>query len=217
MLAVVDYEAGNLHSVGRALKFLGSDFQVTADPQLLKNASRVILPGVGSARAAMASLEERRLIGTLRSLSVPLLGICLGMQLLFEFSEEEDTPCLGVIPGRVRRFDSTKGKVPHMGWNQVENAVSASDNRGELMCGIPPTSHFFFVHSYYAPVDSATTTAVCEYFHPFAAVVASANWQGAQFHPELSGPPGLRLLENFLDGDLQMDPAVETEQGSTCG
>lgn len=216
MLAVVDYEAGNLHSVGRALKFLGADFQVTAEPQILKRASRVILPGVGSARHAMASLEERGLIGTLRSLKVPLLGICLGMQLLFEFSEEEDTPCLGVIPGRVKRFDSTQGKVPHMGWNQVDATVAASDNAGELMRGIPPASHFFFVHSYYLPVDSATTIAVCHYLDTLAAVVASANWQGAQFHPELSGPPGLRLLENFLAGDLQPDPPAVAEKGTTC-
>jgi imidazole glycerol-phosphate synthase subunit HisH len=201
MIAVVDYRAGNLYSVGLALKHLGVGFVFTADPEVIKRAGKVILPGVGSARAAMDSLEEQGLLGVLTSLEVPFLGICLGLQLLFEQSEEDQTPCLGIVPGSVHRFDSSELKVPHIGWNKVHQLPKAPDGeiRELLFRDIPDPCYFYFVHSYYTPVAACFAHGLTEYGIPFASVVKRRNYWGVQFHPERSGESGLRLLQNFVE------------------
>ncbi len=147
MIVVIDYKAGNLYNVGNALKYLKADFTVSGDPEVVSQADRVILPGVGSARAAMDSLAEQGLVEVLQGLRVPFLGICLGLQLLFEVSEEDNTPCLGLLPGTVRRFDSSQIKVPHIGWNQVSGLDVSSQPPSILLEGIPAESFFYFVHS----------------------------------------------------------------------
>ncbi len=195
MLVVIDYEAGNMHNVSAALKSLGAEFSCSGDPKVVEMADRLILPGVGSARPAMDALRRRAMVETLKAAKVPLLGICLGMQLLHEFSEEDDVACLGVLPGGVRRFDKSLGKVPHVGWNQVRQSADEA-----LWRGIPDQSHFYFVHGYYAP-RSPQTSAETDYTVTFASGVGSGNFRGVQFHPELSGENGLRLLRNFLESD----------------
>ena len=203
MIVVVDYEAGNLYNVGNALTWLGVDFVFSGDPERVARASKVILPGVGSARAAMESLREQGLIPVIQELQVPFLGICLGLQLLFDSSDEENTPCLGVMEGRVRGFDDSRVKVPHIGWNQIRRsrALPAPAGAGRLLDGIPDGSYFYFVHSYYAPSDSGETVAVTDYASSFASVVSRGNFWGVQFHPERSGEPGLRVLRNFVGVD----------------
>ncbi len=176
-----------------ALQRLGVDACLTDDADAIRNADRVILPGVGAADRGMARLRERGLVDTVRGLTQPVLGVCLGMQLLFEHSEEGDTPCLGILPGRLRRFDGAALRVPHMGWNalRVERAVP-------LLCGIESGDFAYFVHSYAAPVGTETL-ASCDYGSAFSAVVRSGNFFGMQFHPERSGEVGARLLRNFLE------------------
>ena len=203
MIVVVDYKAGNLYNVGNALAYLGVDFVFSGDPERVAGASKVILPGVGSARAAMDSLREQGLIPVIQGLQVPFLGICLGLQILFDVSDEEDTPCLGVMDGRVTSFDDSRVKVPHIGWNQIRRSRSlpAQARAGRLLDGIPDGSYFYFVHSYYAPSGSAETVTVTDYAGPFASMVARKNFWGVQFHPERSGEPGLRVLKNFVGVD----------------
>ncbi|MFB3903888.1 MAG: imidazole glycerol phosphate synthase subunit HisH [Acidobacteriota bacterium] len=193
MIVVIDYKAGNLYNVGNALRYLGAEFVFSADPKVVEKASRVILPGVGSARPAMESLRELGLDPVLKQLSVPFLGICLGLQLLFERSDEEQTECLGILPGTVKRFDSTRLKVPHIGWNRV-----CHTSRSFLFHGIPDRSSFYFVHSFHAPLTGVTKGAT-DYGQWFSSVVAKANYTGVQFHPERSGELGLQLLRNFLE------------------
>ncbi len=197
MIVVIDYKAGNLYNVGNALCHLGAAFAFSADPAVVEKANKVILPGVGSARPAMESLQQLGLVSVLRQLSVPFLGICLGLQLLFERSDEEQTDCLGILPGAVKRFDSTRLKVPHIGWNQV--CFQAGDS---LFEGIPDKSSFYFVHSFYAPLIEGVTKGTTDYGEFFSSVVAKGNYRGVQFHPERSGELGLRVLRNFLE-----DPA----------
>jgi imidazole glycerol-phosphate synthase subunit HisH len=201
MIAVVDYKAGNLYNVGLALKHLGVEFVFSADPEVIRKADKVILPGVGSARAAMQSLEEQGLAEILKSLEVPFLGICLGLQLLFEESEEDHTPCLGIVPGKVHKFDSSLLKVPHIGWNEVHQLPKAPDRdlKKRLFHDIPDLTFFYFVHSYYAPVVTCSAYGLTEYGIPFASVVKTRNYWGVQFHPERSGESGLRLLKNFVE------------------
>jgi glutamine amidotransferase len=194
MIVVIDYRAGNLYNVGNALRHLGAEFVFSADPSVVQKAGRVILPGVGSAQAAMESLQQLGLAPVLRHLTVPFLGICLGLQLLFERSEEEQTNCLGILPGVVKRFDSSRLKVPHIGWNQV--CYKASDS---LFSGIPDMSSFYFVHSYYGPVSEDLTKGTTDYGECFSSVVAKGNYRGVQFHPERSGELGLQVLRNFLE------------------
>ncbi len=198
-LVVVDYDAGNLYNVGNALRFLGADYVMTGDPDRVARADRVILPGVGSARAAMASLKRQGLAGLLPQLTVPFLGICLGMQLLFEESEEDRCPCLGLLPGSVRHFDRNRVKVPHIGWNEVEWEADPTRGLPALTRGLGRCGHFYFVHSYYAPILPDATAGVSDYDGPFSAAVRRGNFLGLQFHPERSGGPGLQLLRNFLD------------------
>ena len=200
MIVVVDYRAGNLYNVAHALKYLGSDFVFSGDAKKIARASKVILPGVGSARAAMDSLAEQGLVGALRELRVPFLGICLGLQLLFESSAEDDTPCLAVLPGTVQKFDNSEVKVPQIGWNQVR--YFPTQPRPPLIFkGIPNQSFFYFVHSYHAPYSEDVAVGVTEYATTFASAVHRSNFWGVQFHPERSGDVGLRLLQNFLEVD----------------
>ena len=199
MIVVIDYTAGNLYNVGHALEHLGAEFIFSGNPADLTKADKIILPGVGAAKPAMESLAGQGLVETLRQISVPLLGICLGLQLLFESSEEEDTPCLGLLPGRVRRFDRSQVKVPHIGWNCVAGDNGSSQPASPLFEGVPEGSFFYFVHSYYAPVEKGVTLGTTEYGLSFSSVVAKKNLWGVQFHPERSGDIGLKVLENFVE------------------
>ena len=198
-VAVVDYGAGNLKSVETALCYLGASFAIEKDPNALGHADRLIIPGVGEAQAAMKVLDHTGLGDAIREFRVsgkPLLGICLGCQVIFETSEEGGTKCLGLLPGKVRRFPDEIGlKVPHMGWNQV---IPSSEH--PLYARIPRGSSFYFVHSYY-PEPSQDDVLVCEteYGIRFASGVGQDNLVAFQFHPEKSGAKGLRLLANFLN------------------
>ena len=197
MIAIIDSGGANIASVRFALERLGVDAELTADPQVISAAERVILPGVGAAPAAMAKLEAAGLIDCIRQLTQPVLGICLGMQLLFERSEEGDTPLLGLIAGTCRAIDPEGGlTVPHMGWNRLIPQQQAEAH--PLLSGIAPGSHVYFVHGFAAPV-SEDTVAACEYGGAFTALVARANFMGAQFHPERSGPVGAEILRNFIN------------------
>ena len=190
-VAVVRYNAGNVRSVVNALERIGATYNVTDDPRQLKAADRVIFPGVGAASAAMTYLQSVGLAATLQEITSPVLGICLGMQLLCESSEEGDTSCLGIIPGQVKRF-AVQEKVPHMGWSQVSQLAHP------IFAGIPERSSFYFVHSYRADV-SGDTVAHCDYGESFSAAVARRNYVGVQFHPEKSADVGEALLRNFME------------------
>ena len=195
-LVVIDYQSGNLRSVAKALESAGISPLITGDPSQLRDADGLVLPGVGSAPAAMRALEERGLVEPLRDYLAsgrPFLGVCLALQLLLERTEEGDSPCLGVIPGQVKRLPATL-KVPHMGWNTVHLQQDA-----ELFQGIPQDSHFYFVHSYYpAPEDSAGVAGTTDYGVSFCSVYARGNLVATQFHPEKSGSVGLRIYQNFV-------------------
>lgn len=197
MIVVIDYKAGNLYNVGNALAYLNTNFIFSGDPEVVSRAQKVILPGVGSARAAMQSLTDQRLVKVLTKLQVPFLGICLGLQLLFEKSEEDDTPCLGLLPGTIRKIDSTAVKVPHIGWNQVVQGSRKSD-ASVLFEKVPDGSFFYFVHSYCAPATDEVTGRT-QYGNWFGSAVSRDNFWGVQFHPERSGDVGLRVLNNFLE------------------
>lgn len=192
-VAIIDGGGANIASLRFALTRLGVDSRLTADPDAIRAASHVILPGVGAARAAMDRLREKRLDKVIPHLTQPVLGICLGLQLLFERSEEDDAACLGILKGVVKRFTAAPGRpVPHMGWNDV--AVTRSS---PLLAGVPDGSYFYFVHSY-AAATGPTTTGRTDYGWPFSAVVESRNFLATQFHPERSGPLGAQVLGNFL-------------------
>lgn len=195
MIAIIDSGGANIASVRFALERLGVDSVLTADPAVISAAERVILPGVGAAPVAMAQLARAGLVECIRGLTQPVLGICLGMQLLFERSEEGDTPLLGLVGGTCGAFDPGMGlTVPHMGWNRL---LPQGKGRHLLLSGVEDGAHVYFVHSYAAPV-SADTVASCSYGVDFTALVARGNFMGAQFHPERSGPVGARILGNFL-------------------
>jgi glutamine amidotransferase len=195
MIAIIDSGGANIASVRFALERLGVDSVLTADPAVISVAERVILPGVGAAPVAMAQLARAGLVECIRGLTQPVLGICLGMQLLFERSEEGDTPLLGLVGGTCGAFDPGMGlTVPHMGWNRL---LPRGEGRHPLLSGVEDGAHVYFVHSYAAPV-SADTVASCSYGVDFTALVARGNFMGAQFHPERSGPVGARILGNFL-------------------
>jgi glutamine amidotransferase len=193
-LVIIDSGGANIASLVYALERLGCTARLSADAVEIRAARRVILPGVGAAADAMARLAARGLVEVIPTLTQPVLGICLGMQLLYESSEEGDTRCLGVLPGVVRRFAAAPGlPVPHMGWNSLQ-AVSASP----LLRGIGEGEYAYFVHSYAAPV-AAHTLARCGYGVEFSAVVGRGNFYATQFHPERSAATGARILANFLD------------------
>lgn len=193
MIAIINYEAGNLASVSNALERLDADFTVTSRPDELDASEAVIFPGVGHAYSAMASLRENGLNRWLKQTRKPVLGICLGMQLFFESSDEGNTEGLGVIPGRLKKFDASNKKVPHMGWNTF-----SSIQPHPLLNGINEDHYFYYVHSYYAPVNEFTV-AGCTYIREFASVACRDNFMGVQFHPEKSGTAGSLLLQNFLN------------------
>ena len=204
MIGVVDYEAGNLTSVVTALKYLGARFEVTKNPREVSRADKVIFPGVGEARQAMAVLRSTGLGDALIAFAAsgkPLLGICMGCQILQDYSEERDTSLLGLIPGRVCLFPGGEGvKVPQIGWNTVDH------NDSKLFSGIPRGSSFYFDHSYYLSVQgdgeepSPWVIGTSHHGLTFAAAVNKGNIWGTQFHPEKSGPRGLMLLNNFITG-----------------
>ena len=194
-LVIVDTGCANISSVYCAFKRLGVDAKVSRDLSVIKNASRLLVPGVGAARQAMANLAERDLIATLQQAEQPLLGICLGMQLLTDRSEEGDVACLGLIPGQVKRMQVGDLRLPHMGWNTLQ--VEDSAKKHPLLKGIGAKDYVYFVHSF-AVAPSDTTLARCHYGSDFAAVIGKGNKLGAQFHPERSGAVGARLLQNFL-------------------
>jgi imidazole glycerol-phosphate synthase subunit HisH len=191
---IVASGGANIASLRFALERLEAGVEVSADPELIRRASHVILPGVGAAADAMARLRACNLTHVIRGLTQPVLGICLGMQLLFEASAEGSTECLGIIPGRAARLTEAPGRpVPHMGWNTFEIAEPSP-----LLAGLSAHDYAYFVHSYAVP-KGAATVATCRYGEDFSACVAWRNFYGAQFHPERSAATGARLLQNFLD------------------
>ena len=192
-VVIAETGGANVASLRFAFERLGASARVSADGGTIASAERVVLPGVGAAGHAMQHLREAGLIDVIRTLTQPVLGICLGMQLLYQASEEERTQCLGLLPGTVRRIHSAPGRpVPHMGWNQLQ--PSGED---PLLEGITEQDYAYFVHTYAAPVNGETL-AETQYGHRLAAIVRKRNFCGAQFHPERSGKTGARLLENFL-------------------
>ncbi len=190
MIAIVKYNAGNIQSVKNAVERLGFSSIVTDDEIELKSAEKVIFPGVGEASSAMKYLKERKLDEIIKNLKQPVLGICLGQQLMCNFSEEGNTECLGIFDVNVRKFKA-KEKVPHMGWNNL------SDIKSELFTGISSEKDFYFVHSFYSEIGE-NTTSICDYINPFSASMHKDNFYATQFHPEKSSKIGEQLLLNFL-------------------
>jgi glutamine amidotransferase len=211
VIAIIDYDAGNLTSVQRALAFLGYDSVITRDPTTVMTAERVIFPGVGAAGKAMFDLRklgmDQALIAFYNT-GKPILGICLGTQIIMERSEENDTSCIGLIKGEVRRFPENLWeeerrplKVPHMGWNGVE-----LKQEHPVFRGFDPRSEFYFVHAYYPdPITRADVLGETRYGILFASVLLSKNLVAVQFHPEKSGKPGLRVLSNFCSWEGRED------------
>lgn len=200
MLAIIDYEMGNLRSVQKAFERVGHAATITSDPAVLADADKIVLPGVGAFRDAIGALRDRKLIEPIRAAvegGKPFLGICLGLQLLFDKSYEDgEHQGLGIIPGQVLRFDVPREyKVPHMGWNQVR-----FQRRPPLFDGVPDGSHFYFVHSYYVvPKDSEVIATQTEYAKDFCSSIWRDNLTAVQFHPEKSQAVGLRVLKNFAE------------------
>lgn len=194
MIAIIDYNAGNIRSVGNALERLGAGYILTSDPARIKAADKVILPGVGNAAEAMADLQAKGLCGLIKRLRQPVLGICVGMQVMCRDSEEGNARCLGIFDSHVRRFpDSPDAKVPHMGWNVIANMDS------KLLRGLEKGSFVYFVHSYY-PGLCTDTIATCRHGNTmFSAALKYENFYGTQFHPEKSGSVGEIILKNFID------------------
>lgn len=192
MIAIVDYKMGNLRSVENALRRLGADFTVTADADVIRRADKVLLPGVGNAAEAMENLRAAGLVEVIRSLRQPVLGICVGMQVMCRHSEEGDVDCLGIFDARVKRFTpSPDVKVPHMGWNKIGNLET------KLFKDLEGGSYVYFVHSYY-PELCPDTIATATHGVMFSAALKYENFYGTQFHPEKSGDVGERIIANFL-------------------
>ncbi|MGD9628968.1 MAG: imidazole glycerol phosphate synthase subunit HisH [Pyrinomonadaceae bacterium] len=190
-VAIVKYNAGNVVSVANALGRLGAEPLITDDPEAIASAERVVFPGVGEASSAMGYLIERGLDALIKNLEQPVLAVCLGMQLLAEFSEENDTQCLGILPYRVRRFAEDGLKVPQIGWNTI------GELKSPLFARVPNDSHMYFVHSYFLE-KGGHTIAETFYGSEFSSAVRKDNFFGVQFHPERSGKVGAKILENFL-------------------
>lgn len=192
MIAILDYKMGNLRSVENALKRLGAEFTVTDDANVIRSADKVLMPGVGNAAEAMENLRSASLVDVVRSLRRPVLGICVGMQVMCRHSEEGDVDCLNLFDARVKRFEpSADLKVPHMGWNRISNLES------KLFKGIDGGEYVYFVHSYY-PELCSDTIATSRHGVMFSAALKYENFYGTQFHPEKSGDVGERIIENFL-------------------
>ena len=193
MIAIIKYNAGNIHSVVHALRREGVEPVVTDDKELIRRADKVIFPGVGEASTTMDYLKAREMESLIKSLTQPVLGICLGMQLMCKESEEGDAKCLGIFDVNVKKFQRTsfEDKIPHMGWNQI------TDLRSPLMENVSDKGYVYFVHSYYVPL-CAETIAKTDYLIPFSAALNKDNFYATQFHPEKSGTVGSRILQNFL-------------------
>lgn len=202
MIAIIDYNAGNITSVARALHNIGQAYVITDDTKMLDSASHVIFPGVGAAGEAMAYLKQKGLDGWLQTCfrsGKPLMGICLGTQIILDHSEENDTDCIGLVAGSTKRFPENLQalgqmlKIPHMGWNHI-----TFQRRHPVFEGLAPEAEFYFVHSYYpSPADSSAVLGTTEYGMTFCSVLAVKNLIAMQFHPEKSGRPGLQILKNF--------------------
>lgn len=192
-LAIVKYNAGNIQSVLYALERIGATATVTDDHSLLKKADKVIFPGVGEASSAMRFLREKNLDIVLKQLEQPVLGICLGMQLMCAWSEENNTPCLGIFAESVKQFRPVEHtlKVPQIGWNTISSLQTP------LFAGIPENSYCYFVHGYYAALGNETI-AVTDYVQPYSSALQHGNFYGVQFHPEKSAKVGEQILKNFL-------------------
>ncbi|MBN2486342.1 MAG: imidazole glycerol phosphate synthase subunit HisH [Bacteroidales bacterium] len=196
-IAIIKYNAGNIMSVDYALQRLGIQAEVTSDKDKILSADKVIFPGVGEASTTMNFLRAENLDKLIESLKQPVLGICLGMQLMCSHSEEGNTPCLGIFDEKVKLFNPKPGeenitKVPHMGWNALHSLKS------KLFDGLCGGDYVYFVHSFYAAVGSHTN-AICDYILPFSAALKKNNFYATQFHPEKSGPVGARILQNFIE------------------
>ena len=196
MTGIIDYDAGNIRSVENALKRLGADYVLTSDIGELASCDRLLLPGVGEAGWAMAKLRERGLADFIRHTDLPLLGICLGMQLLCSWSEEGNTGCLGIFSNKIRHFRTflpagERLKVPQMGWNSIDSLKS------DLFSGVAEGSYVYFVHSYFADLNE-NTVASTEYGIRFSSALGKDNFMGCQFHPEKSGDVGEKIIANFL-------------------
>lgn len=202
VVVIIDYDAGNLRSVQRACHEVGIQAEISCDADRVRAADRVIFPGVGAAGSAMRSLHKNALDRALREVVAagkPVLGICLGLQISFDHSEENNQKTLGLLPGCVKRFEFERRdlKIPHMGWNEVRVARSHP-----MLAGIEPGDEFYFVHAFYpSPADQANVYALTDYEHEFASAVGKENYFATQFHPEKSGRVGLRLLEQFATWD----------------
>lgn len=208
MIGIVDYNAGNIKSVERALASLGADYVLSKNPRDLENADKLIFPGVGEAAYAMEQLRKTGFDSFLRDWAAagkPLVGICLGSQIIFEHSEEGDVECLGLLKGEIRHFtsvwkDGTTLKVPHMGWNDLTYTNGGSP----LFDGVSEHSDFYFVHSYLIqPADASIIKATTDYGCPVPACVSSGSITAFQFHPEKSGKVGLKILENYINQEIQ--------------
>ena len=193
MIAVIDYQSGNISSILNTLQKLKVPFIVTNKIKELEKAEKIIFPGVGHAKFAMQKLKEFKLIEFIKNTKQPFFGVCLGMQLLFSFSEEGDTPLLDVVPGKVKKFKSNKEKIPHMGWNNISYT-----KKSNLFKDIPPEQYFYFVHSFYAEISDFTTSET-NYINNFSASFEKDNFYGVQFHPEKSGNIGLNIFRNFIN------------------
>lgn len=196
-IVIIKYNAGNIMSVDFALQRLGMSAIVTADPEEIKSADRVIFPGVGEASTTMHYLKEHHLDELIRDLKQPVLGVCLGLQLMCTHSEEGNVDCLGIFPEKVKKFELQKDqqnlfKIPHMGWNSLTDLKTPLFNR------ITPDDYFYFVHSFYATTGK-DTAATCEYMTPFSAALRKDNFFATQFHPEKSGAAGATIIENFIN------------------
>jgi glutamine amidotransferase len=191
-IAIIKYNAGNVASVMYALDRIGVNYSWTDEEEEIRRADKVIFPGVGEASTAMAYLREKQLDRLIPTLKQPVLATCIGMQLLCRHSEENNTKCMGVFDVEIKRFQSTELKIPHVGWNSI-----AAQGKNPLMQGLQASEYVYFVHSYYAPVN-AYTSAICDYVQPFSAMLQKDNFYAAQFHAEISGQVGQRIIENFL-------------------
>jgi glutamine amidotransferase len=191
-IAIIKYNAGNVASVMYALDRIGMNYSWTDEEEEIRGADKVIFPGVGEASTAMAYLREKQLDQLIPSLKQPVLATCIGMQLLCKHSEENNTKCMGVFDVEIKRFQSPDLKIPHVGWNSIE-----AQGKNSLMKGLKASEYVYFVHSYYAPLNPYTS-AICDYVQPFSAMLQKDNFYAAQFHAEISGLAGQRIIENFL-------------------